>query len=77
MSDLGGKVKGQPSPSEFIYSHFLIRLNISSDYNDFGFNRFQKIIFQKISHLNALESKFDLDFKQVMVNLRSSFEQTW
>ena len=27
--------------------------------------------------LNALGSKFDLDVKQVKVNLGSSFEQTW
>ena len=48
MSDLGGKVKSQPSPLELIYSHCLIRLNISSDHNDFGFNRFQKSSFKKI-----------------------------
>ena len=30
-----------------------------------------------MSHLNALESKFDHDVKQVKVNLGSSFEQTW
>ena len=58
MSDLGWKVKGQTSPLELIYSHCLIRLNISSDFNDFGFN-----IFQKKSHFNALERKFDLDVK--------------
>ena len=29
------------------------------------------------SHLNALDSKFDLDVKWVKVNLGSSFEQTW
>ena len=29
------------------YSHCIIRLNISSDYNDFGFNCFQKSSFQK------------------------------
>ena len=38
---------------------------------------FKKIKFSQISHLNALESKFDLDVKQVKVNLGSSFEQTW
>ena len=54
-------VKGQPWPLELIYSHCPIRLNLSSDYNDFGFNSFQKITFQNISHLNALWSKFDLD----------------
>ena len=48
MSDLGGKVKGQPSPLELIYSHCLIILNISGDHNDFGFNRFQKSSFKKI-----------------------------
>ena len=38
---------------------------------------FKKSTFQKISHLNALESKFDLDVKSVKVNLGSLFEQTW
>ena len=47
MNDLGWKVKGQPWPLELIYSHCLISLNIWSDYNDFGFNKFQKIIFSK------------------------------
>ena len=55
--------KGQPSPLELIYSHCLLRLSISSDYIDFGFNSFQKIIFLKKSHLNALGSKFDLEVK--------------
>ena len=41
------RLKGQPSPFELIFSHFLIKLNISCDYNDFGFNSFQKIIFSK------------------------------
>ena len=63
MSDLGWKVKGQPWPLELIYSHYFISLNISSDYNDFGFNSFQKSSFQKKSHFNALGSKFDLDVK--------------
>ena len=57
MSDLGWRVKGQVWPFELIYSHCLIRLNISSDYNDFGFNSFQKkTSFQKNTHLNALNS---------------------
>ena len=30
-----------------------------------------------MSHLNALGSKFDLDVKQVKVNLGSSFKHTW
>ena len=38
---------------------------------------FKKLTFQKISHLNALGSKFDLDVKSVKVNLGSLFEQTW
>ena len=38
---------------------------------------FKKTTFQKISHLNALGSKFDLDVKEVKVNLGSLFEQTW
>ena len=63
MSDFGWKVKGQPWPLKLIYSNFLNRFNISSQNNDFGFNKIQKITFQKISHLNALGSKFDLDVK--------------
>ena len=47
---------------KLIYSHCLIRFNISSENNDFGFNSIQKS-FQKISHLNAIGSKFDLDVK--------------
>ena len=38
-------------------------INISSENNDFDFNRIQKSTFQKITHLNALGSKFDLDVK--------------
>ena len=56
-------IKGQPSPLELMYSHCLIRLNISSENNDFGFNGIKKKTFQKKSHLNALGSKFDLDVK--------------
>ena len=76
MRDLGRKVKGQPWPLKLINSHCLIRFNISSENNDFGFNLIQKSTFQKISHLNALGSKFDLDAKKVRFNLVSSFEQT-
>ena len=45
MSDLGWKVKGQPWPLELIYTHCHIRLYITSENNDFGFNNFQKINF--------------------------------
>ena len=46
---LSWKVKGQPWPLELIYSHCLIRLNISSENNDFGFNSIQKIqLFKEI-----------------------------
>ena len=38
---------------------------------------FKKSTFQKISHLKAFGSKFDLGVKQVKVNLGSLFEQTW
>ena len=45
-------------------SHCLIRFNISSENNDFGFNSIhKKSTFQKISNLNALGSKFDLHDK--------------
>ena len=47
MSDLGGKVKGQPLPLKLIYSHCLISFNISSKNNDFGFNSIKKINFSK------------------------------
>ena len=56
-------MKGQLLPLGLIYSHCPIRLNISSDYNDFGFNSFKKSTFQKKNPLNALGSKFDLDVK--------------
>ena len=46
MSDLGWKVKGQPWPLKLIYSHCLIRFNISSENNDFGLNCFQKSTLQ-------------------------------
>ena len=48
---------------KLIYSHCLIRFHISSENNDFGFNSIQKSTFPKISHLNAIGSKFDLDVK--------------
>ena len=48
---------------KLIYSHCLIRFNISSENNDFVFNSIQKSTFPKISHLNAIRSKFDLDVK--------------
>ena len=49
---------------ELIYSHCLIRFNISSENKDFWFNSIQKNqLFKKISHLNAIERKFDLDVK--------------
>ena len=48
---------------KLIYSHCLIRFNISSENNDFGFNIIQKTTFQKFSHFNALGSKFDIDVK--------------
>ena len=54
----------------------LIRFNISSENNDFGFKSIQKINFSKKINLNALGSKFDLDVKYVEVYLGSSFEQT-
>ena len=38
---------------------------------------FKKSTFQKISHLNELGSKIDLDIRKVKVILESSFEQTW
>ena len=38
---------------------------------------FKKSTLQKISHLNALGRKFDLDVEKIKVNLGSSFEQTW
>ena len=39
---LSWKVKGQPWPLELIYSHCLIRLNMSSENNDKGLYSFQK-----------------------------------
>ena len=49
---------------KLIYGNCLIGFNISNDNNDFGFNSIQKInLFKKISHLNAIGSKFDFDVK--------------
>ena len=59
----GLKVKSQPWPFEIINSHWLIRFNISSKKNDFGFNSIQKINFSIFSNLNAFGCKFDLDAK--------------
>ena len=70
-------LKGQSWPLELIYSHCLIRFNISSKNKDLGFNSIQKINFSKNFHLNALGCKFDLDVKKVKVNLGLLFEQTW
>ena len=61
MSDLGWKVKGQPWPLKLIFLE--TRFNISSENNDFGFHSIKESTFQKISHSNALGSKFDLDLK--------------
>ena len=44
-----------------LLGHCLLRLNISSEQNEFGVNSFQKTPLQKFHHFNALESKFDLD----------------
>ena len=66
MRDLGWKVKGQPWPLKLIYNHCLITSSIKSENNDSGFNSIQKkqnLKKTKRSHLNALESKFDLDVK--------------
>ena len=54
------------STLEFIYSHWLIRFNISTENNAFALTAFKKSTFQKSkkkSNLNALGSKFDLDVK--------------
>ena len=61
---------------KLIYSHCLIRFNISSENNDFGFNSIQKVNLKK-NNLNTLGSKFDLDVKRAKVNLGSLFKQTW
>ena len=48
ISDFGWKVKTQPWLLKLTYSNCLIRFNISSENNDFGFNRIQNINFSKI-----------------------------
>ena len=48
---------------ELFHSHCLIRLIISSENNDFGFNSFQKFNFSKKIHLNVFVGKFDLAVK--------------
>ena len=63
---------------EHIYSHCLIRFNISSENNDFDLNGIKKSTFQSFFfNFNAIGRKFDFDVKYVKVNLGSSFEQTW
>ena len=47
---------------KLIYSHCLIRFNISSENNDFGFNSIKKINFSK-NFTYAIGSKFDLNVK--------------
>ena len=65
MSDLGWNVtKVNLDLWNFYLAIVLLGLiNISSENNDFDFNSIQKSTFQKITHLNALGSKFDLDIK--------------
>ena len=49
MSNLAERSKVNLDLLELIYSHCLIRLNISSENNDFGFNSIQKYqLFKKI-----------------------------
>ena len=51
---------------KLIYSHCLIRFHISSENNEnnaLASTVFKKSTFPKISHLNAIGSKFDLDVK--------------
>ena len=50
MSDLGCKVKDQPWPLE-------LPLNISSENNDFGFNRIKKINFSKINKFKCIRKQ--------------------
>ena len=57
------RLKGPHWPLELINSQCLIRFNILSENNDFGFNSIKKSTFKTIINLDALESKFDLDVK--------------
>ena len=64
MRDLSRKGQRSTLPLKLIDSHCLIRFNISSENNDFGFNSIQKNqLFIKKSHLNALGSKLDLNVR--------------
>ena len=62
---------------KLIYSHCLIRLNISSENNDFGFNSTQKINFSKKFPFKCNRKQIWPWCYVVKVNLGSSFEQTW
>ena len=42
-------LKGQRSTLELIYNHCPIKLDISSENNDFGFRRFHKSTFKMVS----------------------------
>ena len=56
-------MRGQKSTLTFETYLWPLHLKISSENNDFGFKSIQKINFQKMSNLNALGSKFELDVK--------------
>ena len=75
MKDLGWKVNLD------LWIYFIIIVLLSWTYlviiMTFASTVFKKSSLQKSSHLNALGNKFDLDLKQVKVNLGPSLKQTW
>ena len=75
MSDLGWKVNPE------LWNLFIAIVSLGLIYQvrimTWASTVFKKSTFQKITNLNALGRKFDLDVKKVKVNLGTSFEQTW
>ena len=48
---------------ELIYSHCLIKFNLSNENDGFATTVFKIFTFQYVSHFHALEIEFDLDIK--------------
>ena len=73
--DLEAKVNAYPLPLTMTYFHVLGELSMCAVYKPSIV--FEKLTFNIFSHMSAEESQTDLSSDRQMVNLRSSFEQTW
>ena len=73
MGDLNERSKVNLDLESYVYIHFLIMLNKSSEYNDFGFNSFQKkYTFKNVSYLSALGIKEFLAIRRA-ISLNETF----